>query len=214
MVAWQVFYLWTPCRARRRSLAWPDHVRVVSFGRRKNPFLRNRSTTVATKKAQTKKRESAYPRPGTRAPAFTAPASDGRTVKLSDFKGRIVVLYFYPKDNTSGCTKEACGFRDAHTALTRAGIIVLGVSPDSVASHEKFIARHDLPFLLLADEDKRICEKYGVWQEKSMYGRKYMGVARTTFVIDQQGKIAHVFEKVKPAGHDQEVLAWVKEHLK
>jgi peroxiredoxin Q/BCP len=168
---------------------------------------------MAARKADAKAGTSPYPRPGTKAPAFTVPASDGSTIRLSEYKGRIVVLYFYPKDDTSGCTKEACGFRDAHTALTRAGIVVLGVSPDSIASHEKFTAKYKLPFLLLADEDRRICEKYGVWQEKSMYGRKYMGVARTTFVIDREGKIAHVFEKVKPAGHEEEVLEWVKGNL-
>lgn len=156
---------------------------------------------------------SSYPSAGRKAPAISAPGSNGKTVKLSDFKGKIVVLYFYPKDNTSGCTTQACGFRDAHTRLKRAGIVVLGVSPDSIASHEKFIDKFDLPFILLADEDHKVCEAYGVWQQKSMYGRKYMGVMRTTFIIDQAGKIAHVFEKVKPAGHEEEVLAWIKENL-
>ncbi len=156
---------------------------------------------------------AAYPKVGNKAPAFSAAASDGSTVKLSDFKGKTVVLYFYPKDNTSGCTKEACGFRDAHRKLTDSNVVVLGVSPDSVTSHEKFIGKYDLPFLLLADEEHRICEAYGVWQQKSMYGRKYMGVARTTFIIDPDGKIAHVFERVKPVGHEQEVSAWIKEKL-
>jgi peroxiredoxin Q/BCP len=166
---------------------------------------------MATKKAA---KASSYPKVGAKAPAFSAPGSNGKTVKLSDFKGKKnVVLYFYPKDNTSGCTKEACGFRDAHTKLTRAGLAVIGVSPDSLDSHAKFIVRHDLPFILLADEDKKICKSYGVWQQKTLYGRKYMGVARTTFVIDRQGRIAHVFEKVKAAGHEDEVLAWVRENL-
>ena len=155
---------------------------------------------------------SNYPAAGSKAPAFAAPASDGSVVKLADLKGRIVVLYFYPKDNTSGCTKEACGFRDSYKKLTGAGVVLLGVSPDSVKSHEKFISKFDLPFLLLADEDHSLCEAYGVWQQKSMYGRKYMGVARTTFIIDTQGKIAHVFEKVTPAGHEEEVLAWIKQN--
>ncbi len=171
---------------------------------------------TASKKASASKSpgsSSPYPGPGKKAPAFTAPASNGEKVKLSEYKGKMVVLYFYPKDDTSGCTKEACGFRDSHTTLTKAGIVVLGVSPDSLASHEKFVGKYDLPFLLISDEDKSICEKYGVWQEKSMYGRKYMGVARTTFVIDGQGRIAHVFEKVKPAGHDEEVLVWIRENL-
>lgn len=155
-----------------------------------------------------------YPKVGTKAPAFSVPGSNGKTVKLSDYKGKkAVVLYFYPKDDTPGCTKEACGFRDTFAKLKRAGVAVLGVSPDSLESHEKFIGKFELPFVLLADEDKKLCEAYGVWQEKSRYGRTYMGVARTTFVIDKQGKIAHVFENVKAAGHEEEVLAWVKENL-
>ncbi len=160
------------------------------------------------------KTASSFPRIGSKAPAFSAPASGGHQVRLSDFKGKIVVLYFYPKDDTSGCTREACAFRDSHAALTKAGIVVVGVSPDSVNSHDKFAARYELPFTLLTDEDHAICEAYGVWQEKSMYGRKYMGVARTTFVIDADGKIAHVFEKVKPDGHDVEVLEWVRQNLR
>lgn len=155
-----------------------------------------------------------YPEIGSRAPSFSASDAAGNSVSLSSFRGKkIVVLFFYPKDNTSGCTKEACGFRDSYGALEKAEVEVLGVSPDSRASHEKFAARHELPFPLVCDEDKQICEAYGVWQEKSMYGRKYMGVARTTFVIDKQGRIAHVFEKVKPVGHDQEVLDWIRTNL-
>ena len=126
----------------------------------------------------------------------------------------IVVLYFYPKDNTTGCSKEACGFRDAHDDLKRAGVVVIGVSPDSAVSHQTFAARHKLPFPLIADQDRHICQAYGVWQEKTMYGKKYMGVARTTFIIDRRGKIAHVFEKVKPPGHEQAVLEWIQANLK
>ncbi len=155
----------------------------------------------------------AYPAVGSQAPDFKAAASGGKTVPLSKMKGKVVVLYFYPKDNTSGCTKEACGFRDAHLKLQQAGIEVIGVSPDSVKSHESFAGKYGLPFTLVADEDKSICTAYGVWQEKSMYGRKYMGVARTTFVIDKSGKIAHVFEKVKPEGHEEEVLKWIRENI-
>ncbi|HOA71911.1 MAG TPA: thioredoxin-dependent thiol peroxidase [Phycisphaerae bacterium] len=155
-----------------------------------------------------------YPAIGSRAPSFSAPDANGQRISLSSFRGKkIVVLYFYPKDNTSGCTKEACGFRDAHELYQQAGIQVLGVSPDSVASHQKFASKYALPFPLISDEDKQICEAYGVWQEKSMYGRKYMGVARTTFVIDKQGRIAHIFEKVKTTGHDQEVLEWIRANL-
>lgn len=159
------------------------------------------------------KNPAAYPAVGSPAPDFTTAASSGQTVRLKDFRGKIVALYFYPKDNTSGCTKQACGFRDSHAPLTKAGIVVLGVSPDSVASHDKFITKYQLPFTLLADTEKTICTAYGVWQEKSMYGRKYMGVARTTFVIDKEGRIARVFEKVKPEGHDAEILEFVKQNL-
>ena len=154
-----------------------------------------------------------YPAVGSAAPAFKAAANNGKTVSLADLKGKVVVLFFYPKDNTSGCTKEACGFRDAHSKLREAGVEVVGVSPDSAKSHDGFIAKYNLPFTLLADEDKSICQAYGTWQEKSMYGRKYMGVARTTFVIDKKGKIAHVFEKVKAGGHEEEVLTWIQQNL-
>jgi peroxiredoxin Q/BCP len=159
---------------------------------------------AAGKKADDK--AAAYPAVGTKAPDFSAPASNGQTVRLSDFKGKRIVLYFYPKDDTSGCTKQACGLRDTHDEILAAGAVVIGVSPDPIRSHEKFIAKYDLPFLLVSDEDHAICEKYGTWQQKSMYGRKYMGVARTTFIIDRDGRIAHVFEKVKPAEHVTQVL--------
>lgn len=148
---------------------------------------------------------------GHQAPDFKLPASDGSVVQLKDFKGKKnVVLYFYPKDDTPGCTTEACNFRDAIKPINKTDTVVLGVSPDSVAKHEKFIAKYDLPFLLLADEDNKVCTAYGVWVEKNMYGRKYMGVARTTFVIDQSGKIVKIFEKVKPQDHHTEVLEVLK----
>ena len=143
----------------------------------------------------------------TLAPAFTLPSSTGKDISLKDFEGKKnVVLYFYPKDDTPGCTTEACGFRDEFKAIQKTGTIILGVSPDSIKKHQKFIDKYDLPFPLLADEDKKVCEKYGVWVEKSMYGRKYMGVARTTFVIGKDGKIVKIFEKVKPKEHNLEVL--------
>lgn len=145
--------------------------------------------------------------PGTKAPAFRLPSDSGREVALKDFKGRPVVLYFYPKDDTSGCTTEACGFRDSWRAVQAAGAAVLGVSPDGVASHQKFKRKYELPFSLLADEDHAVAEAYGAWGEKSMYGRKYFGVLRTTYLIDPRGKIVQVFEKVKPRGHAAEVLA-------
>lgn len=144
---------------------------------------------------------------GVKAPDFSLPADDGSTVTLAGLKGRKVVLYFYPKDDTSGCTKEACGFRDSWKDVQRTGAVVLGVSPDDVASHQKFKRKYDLPFPLLADADHRVAEAYGAWGEKSMYGRRYMGILRTTFVIDGEGRIVRVFEKVKPEGHAGEVLA-------
>ena len=146
----------------------------------------------------------------TKAPDFTAQASDGTTVSLKSLKGKNIVLYFYPKDDTPGCTVEACGFRDTIKNFEKYNAIVLGVSPDGIKSHTNFIEKFDLPFLLLADEDKTICRDYGVWQEKSMYGKKYMGVARTTFVINKDGEIVKVFEKVKPQGHNEEVLEVLK----
>jgi peroxiredoxin Q/BCP len=147
---------------------------------------------------------------GDKAPEFTLQSGSGETVKLRDFKGKPVILYFYPKDNTSGCTKQACDFRDMQPAIRKAGAVVLGVSPDSVASHEKFAAKFDLPFALLADPDHAVAEKYGVWVEKSMYGRKYMGIERTTFLIDGQGKIAEIWSKVKVPGHVSAVVEALK----
>ncbi len=141
------------------------------------------------------------------APDFNAEASTGKNISLKDFKGKKnVVLYFYPKDDTPGCTVQACGFRDEIKNIEKQNAVVLGVSPDSVMSHEKFIKKFGLPFILLSDEDKKIAQSYGVWVEKSMYGRKYMGVERTTFIIDKTGKITHKFSKVKPKDHEKEVL--------
>ena len=146
-------------------------------------------------------------KPGMRAPTFSLPSDQGKTVALKDLKGKKVVLYFYPKDDTSGCTTEACEFRDNWATVRKAGAVVLGVSPDPVASHARFRDKYDLPFPLLADVDHLVAEAYGVWGEKSMYGRKYFGILRTTFVIDEAGRVAKVFEKVKPKGHAAEVLA-------
>jgi peroxiredoxin Q/BCP len=148
--------------------------------------------------------------PGSPAPAFSLPSDEGTTVALKDLKGRTVVLYFYPKDDTSGCTIEACEFRDSWAAVRRAGAVVLGVSPDGMASHQKFKRKYELPFTLLADEDHAVAEAYGVWGEKSMYGRKYHGILRTTFILDDRGRVARVFNKVKPKGHAAEVLAALK----
>ncbi len=147
------------------------------------------------------------PAPGTKAPDFTLPSDEGSSVSLKSLRGSPVVLYFYPKDDTSGCTTEACEFRDAWSEVKGSGARLFGVSPDGVRSHEKFRTKLDLPFPLLADEDHAVAEAYGVWGEKSMYGRKYMGILRTTFIIDAEGRVARVFEKVKPAGHADEVLS-------
>jgi len=145
-------------------------------------------------------------KPGTRAPDFSLPSDSGGTVSLRELKGKPVVLYFYPKDDTTGCTAEACDFRDNWKAVEGSGAVVLGVSPDSVRSHERFKEKYRLPFPLLADEDHAVAEAYGAWGEKSMYGRKYRGILRSTYVIDREGRIATVFEKVKPKGHARQVL--------
>jgi peroxiredoxin Q/BCP len=146
-------------------------------------------------------------KPGDKAPAFSLPSDEGVTVRLTDLKGRKVVLYFYPKDDTSGCTTEACEFRDSWAAITGMGVVVLGVSPDGIASHEKFRKKHRLPFPLLSDVEHSVAEAYGAWGEKSMYGRKYHGILRSTFIIDEGGRLAKIFMKVKPKGHAAEVLA-------
>ena len=145
--------------------------------------------------------------PGDKAPPFSLPSDEGGTVRLADLKGRKVVLYFYPKDDTSGCTTEACEFRDSWAAVKAAGAVVLGVSPDGIASHQKFRKKYKLPFPLLADEDHAVAEQYGAWGEKSMYGRKYRGILRSTFIIDEAGRLMKAFSKVKPKGHAAEVLA-------
>lgn len=148
---------------------------------------------------------------GSNAPDFSLPASNGKTVSLKDFKGKKnVVLYFYPKDDTPGCTVQACGFRDKIKSIESEDSVVLGVSADSVESHNKFIEKFKLPFILLSDESKKMLESYGVWVEKSMYGKKYMGIARTTFIVGKDGKIAKIYPKVKPEGHNEEVLEFLK----
>ncbi|TVS20822.1 MAG: thioredoxin-dependent thiol peroxidase [Planctomycetaceae bacterium] len=149
--------------------------------------------------------------PGKKAPAFTLKADDGSKVKLSDFKGSPVVLYFYPKDDTPGCTKEACSFRDRKAELEARGAVVLGVSPDSEERHAKFRDKYDLNFRLLADADHQVAEKYGAWREKNMYGKKSMGIQRSTYLIDADGKVARVWQRVKVDGHDEQVLAALQE---
>ena len=147
---------------------------------------------------------------GSKAPAFTLKATDGSTVKLSDLKGQPVVLYFYPKDDTPGCTKEACAFRDRKDELTQLGAVVLGISPDTVESHVKFSEKFDLNFPLLADKDHKVAEKYGAWREKNRYGKVSMGIQRSTFVIDAEGKVAKTWKAVKVDGHDTKVLEIVR----
>jgi len=150
-------------------------------------------------------------KPGDPAPGFTASATDGSQVSLSDFSGKPVVLYFYPKDDTPGCTKEACGFRDVYRLIQKQGAVVLGVSVDSEKAHRKFTEKFQLPFLLLADTDHRIVSAYGVWGEKVFMGRKYFGTHRVTFLIGPDGRIARIWPKVKPEDHPDEVLAALKE---
>ncbi|GAB3830832.1 thioredoxin-dependent thiol peroxidase [Pontibacter rugosus] len=143
---------------------------------------------------------------GDKAPAFEGKDQNGNTVRLSDYRGKKVLLYFYPKDNTSGCTAQACNLRDNHTELQQEGYEVIGVSTDSEKSHQNFIAKYELPFTLIADTEKQIVEQYGVWQEKSMYGRKYMGTMRYTFVIDENGVIQDIITKVKTKEHTSQIL--------
>lgn len=145
-------------------------------------------------------------KPGDKAPDFEVNDQDGNPVKLSDYKGKKVALYFYPKDNTPGCTAEACNLRDNYAELQKQGYEILGVSTDSEKSHKKFIEKQELPFKLLADTEKHIHEKYGTWIEKQMYGRKYMGTARYTFIIDEEGKIEKVIDKVKTKEHASQIL--------
>ncbi len=150
------------------------------------------------------------PQVGKPAPSFSAIADNGSKISLQDLKGKYIVLYFYPKDDTPGCTVQACGFRDDYHLLQGLDAEVIGVSPDSVASHTKFKTKFNLPFPLLVDDTQSICKRYGVWVEKNMYGKKYMGVQRATFLIDREGKIAHIWPKVKVEEHANDVAAVIK----
>lgn len=147
---------------------------------------------------------------GTKAPDFTLPDKDNHPVSLSDFKGKKVILYFYPKDNTKGCTTQACTFRDAYSEFEALGAVVIGVSKDSTRSHTNFASKYELPFLLLSDPETEVIQAYDVWKEKKMYGKTYMGIVRTTYIIDEAGMIEKVYEKVKPAENADQIL----EHLK
>ena len=150
------------------------------------------------------------PEEGKKAPTFKLTDQNEKTISLNDYKGKNVILYFYPKDDTPGCTAEACSFRDDFPKFKKVDAVILGVSPDSVESHKKFAKKYNLNFSLLADEDKEVIKKYDVWKEKSMYGRKYMGVERTTYIIDPEGKIKKIFRKVKVDGHNKEVMEALK----
>lgn len=151
---------------------------------------------------------------GQLAPDISLPASNGETVKLSDFRGKNVVLYFYPKDMTPGCTTEACDFRDRHQDFSDINTVVLGVSPDPIAKHEKFIEKHGLPFLLLADEEKEAAQAFDVWKLKKNFGKEYMGIERSTFIIDSEGKVVKEWRKVKVKEHINEVYQYIQENLK
>lgn len=150
---------------------------------------------------------------GELAPDFELAASNGEKVKLSDYRGKNIVLYFYPKDMTPGCTTQACDFRDNHGNFADVNAVVLGISPDPLSRHEKFIDKHGLPFLLLADEDYKAAEAYGVWKLKKNFGKEYMGIERSTFIIDQEGKLVKEWRKVKVKGHVEEALEYIKENL-
>ena len=147
---------------------------------------------------------------GNKAPDFTLADARGKKVKLSDFKGKKVILYFYPRDNTPGCTQEACDFRDRNKDFEKSNTLVIGVSPDTTTSHQGFLAKHELPFILLSDPDKKVAEKYGVFQEKNMYGKKVMGIERSTFLIDEGGKLVKEMRKVKVKGHADLLLGMVQ----
>jgi peroxiredoxin Q/BCP len=141
-----------------------------------------------------------------KAPDFTLPANNGKTITLSSFLGKKVVLYFYPKDDTPGCTKEACAFRDDYKKFVDSNTVIIGISKDSIKRHENFIQKYDLPFILVSDENEQVCEAYGVWVEKNMYGKKYMGIDRSTFLIDEKGFVKKVWRKVKVAEHVHQVI--------
>jgi len=148
------------------------------------------------------------------APSFTLPDQNAKEVSLKDFRGRYVVLYFYPRADTPGCTVEACEFRDAYRKIEKAGAVILGISPDTPKAQKKFEEKYSLPFTLLGDADKKVCNTFGVIQEKNMYGKKVMGVVRTTFIVGPDGKIKHIFHKVKAQGHAEEVLEYLKTAMK
>jgi peroxiredoxin Q/BCP len=202
-----------PSNKKKKGVSTPSKITPKTQApAKKSTLAKKLAPAVAKKNTSTSPKEkdevvTGGLKVGSRAPAFSLPNEKGEVVKLSEFKGKTIVLFFYPKDDTSGCTKEACSFRDGLQAIRRKGAVVLGVSADSVASHQKFSQKYDFNFPLLSDESKAMVQAYGAWKEKSMYGRKYMGIERTTVLIDKNGMIAQVFPKVKVDGHYEEVLA-------
>jgi peroxiredoxin Q/BCP len=167
---------------------------------------------MAQKNQKTRKNAAApHPMEGRKAPAFAVDSDSGSTVRLADFAGKYVVLYFYPRDMTPGCTQESCEFGESHAALKKLGAVVLGVSRDSIESHRKFRDKYGLPFELLSDADGKLCENYGVWKEKSLYGRKFMGIERSTFVIGPDGRVLKAYQPVKVTGHVAAVTQYLKE---
>jgi peroxiredoxin Q/BCP len=193
------------------SLARKKPVVLKAVGKTTAQKVANKAVKKAVKKV-TKKVDSkeSLLHSGDNAPPFSAPNEKGEVVSLKSFLGQKLVLYFYPKDDTPGCTQESCDFRDSFSRLKKQGVCVVGVSRDSVKSHLKFKEKYGFLFSLLSDEDGKICEAYGVWKEKNLYGRKYMGIERTTFLIDEKGKITRVYPKVKVAGHVDEILEELK----
>ncbi|MFX3619290.1 MAG: thioredoxin-dependent thiol peroxidase [Sporolactobacillus sp.] len=151
--------------------------------------------------------------PGTKAPDFTLESTEGHSLSLADFNGKTVVLYFYPKDMTPGCTTEACDFRDQNELFRQLNTVVLGISADPLEKHQKFIEKHSLPFTLLSDEDHKVAEAYGAWQLKKNFGKEYYGIVRSTFILDEAGRIAKTYPKVKVKGHVEEVYSYIKENL-
>src|SRR5438874_7707965 len=203
-----------PLSGGRRFAIWVNEERVSA---RKNRVMMTACGSLRYNRERCQQKEGAMEIPievNDKAPEFTSLDQNGEKIALKDFKGKWVVLYFYPRADTPGCTIEACSFRDSFKRVERIGAVVLGVSPDTPAAQKKFVDKFDLPFTLVADADKKICNAYGVIQEKNMYGKKVMGVARTTFIIGPDGKIKQIFYKVKPEGHAEQVLDWLKEAQK
>jgi peroxiredoxin Q/BCP len=189
----------SPKKVQKKATAKKPSVKKLSV---KKPLAKKPAKEIMTSES--------FLKVGNRAPAFKAVNENGEPVSLESLRGKITVLYFYPKDDTPGCTKEACDFRDSFARLESEGIRVIGVSKDSPASHQKFRTKYQLPFSLISDESGQVCEAFGVWKEKSMYGRKYMGIERSTIVIDSELKISRVYSKVSVTGHVDEVLADIR----